>query len=189
MAAFTLDLRKHSGPIPDDKWHGPPNHQWMWKLRLTSTNEDSVPLISSSRLCDMQNLLSEKITLDLSSALQSFVSSPGEMLLKPFHVQEWLDTKTVAVLLLVHSFSTASFLSLGLSINVLNTELCEQPASLAMNLKVSLVIFLDNYQVSSLPHDCIAYRSRLKDHLKASQEFISWLECDTRSLQFLSFLK
>ncbi len=26
---------------------------------------------------------------------------------------------------------------------------------------------LDNCQVSSLPHDCVAYRTRLRDHLKA----------------------
>ncbi len=26
---------------------------------------------------------------------------------------------------------------------------------------------LDNCQVRSLPHDCVAYRTRLRDHLKA----------------------
>ncbi len=30
---------------------------------------------------------------------------------------------------------------------------------------------LDNYQVSSLPHDCVAYRTRLRDHLKLLQVF------------------
>ncbi len=36
--------------------------------------------------------------------------------------------------------------------------------------KVSMVVnghLLDNCQVSSLPHDCVAYRTRLRDHLKA----------------------
>ncbi len=34
---------------------------------------------------------------------------------------------------------------------------------------------LDNCQVSSLPHDCVAYRTRLRDHLKAFAGVLSKL--------------
>ncbi len=55
----------------------------------------------------------------------------------------------------------------------LDTELCEQPASCNELLCLALLVqgvngrLLDNCQVSSLPHDCVAYRTRLRDHLKA----------------------
>ncbi len=54
----------------------------------------------------------------------------------------------------------------------LDTELCEQPASFDLLCFALLVQgvngrLLDNCQVSSLPHDCVAYRTRLRDHLKA----------------------
>ncbi len=55
----------------------------------------------------------------------------------------------------------------------LDTELCEQPASFAMNFCLALLVqgvngrLLDNCQVSSLSHDCVAYRTRLRGHLKA----------------------
>ncbi len=100
-AVLTLDLRKHSGPTPG-RWHGTPNHHWLWEtLHWTSSNVDSVPLLSSSRLRvpwlpkEMQNLLSsENITLDHSAAVQSFLSlAQAETLLTLSVVQEWLDTR------------------------------------------------------------------------------------------------
>ncbi len=50
-----------------------------------------------------------------------------------------------------------------------------EPASLFCNDLLCLALLvqgvngrlLDNCQVSSLPHDCVAYRTRLRDHLKA----------------------
>ncbi len=77
-------------------------------------------------------------------------------------------------LLLVHFFSTTSFPSLRLSINVLGHRAL-WTASLFCNdlLWLALLVqgvngrLLDNCQVSSLPHDCVAYRTRLRDHLKA----------------------
>ncbi len=71
-------------------------------------------------------------------------------------------------------FSTTSFPSLRLSINVLGHRAL-WTASLFCNALLCLALLvqgvngrlLDNCQVSSLPHDCVAYRTRLRDHLKA----------------------
>uniref|UniRef100_A0A6Q2YPH2 Vacuolar proton pump subunit B n=1 Tax=Esox lucius TaxID=8010 RepID=A0A6Q2YPH2_ESOLU len=56
----------------------------------------------------------------------------------------------------------------------LDTELCEQPGSLAMTICVLPYLskgvngrLLDSCQVSSLPHDCVVYRTRLRNHLTA----------------------
>ncbi len=77
-------------------------------------------------------------------------------------------------LLLVHFFSTTSFPSLRLSINVLGDRalwtaslFCNDLLCLALLVQGVNGRLLDNCQVSSLPHDCVAYRTRLRDHLKA----------------------
>ncbi len=76
-------------------------------------------------------------------------------------------------LLLVHFFLPHLFLPFASLLMCLDTELCEQPASFAMTFCLALLVqgvngrLLDNCQVSSLPHDCVAYRTRLRDHLKA----------------------
>ncbi len=76
-------------------------------------------------------------------------------------------------LLLVHFFLPHLFLPFAPLLMCLETELCEQPASLQWPLCLALLVqgvngrLLDNCQVSSLPHDCVAYRTRLRDHLKA----------------------
>ncbi len=77
-------------------------------------------------------------------------------------------------LLLVHFFLPHLFLPFASLLMCLDTELCEQPAFFAMTLLcLALLVqgvngrLLDNCQVSSLPHDCVAYRTRLRDHLKA----------------------
>ncbi len=77
-------------------------------------------------------------------------------------------------LLLVHFFSTTSFPSLRLSINVLGHRalwtaslFCNDLLCLALLVQGVNGRLLDNCQVSSLPHDCVAYRTRLRDHLKA----------------------
>ncbi len=85
-------------------------------------------------------------------------------------------------LLLVHFFSTTSFPSLRPSINVLGDRAL-WTASLFSNdlLCLGLLVqgvngrLLDNCQVSSLPHDCVVYRTRLRDHLKAFAGVLSSL--------------
>ncbi len=77
-------------------------------------------------------------------------------------------------LLLVHFFSTTSFPSLHLSINVLGHRalwtaslFCNDLLCLALLVQGVNGRLLDNCQVCSLPHDYVAYRTRLRDHLKA----------------------
>ncbi len=71
-------------------------------------------------------------------------------------------------------FSTTSFPSLRLSINVLGHRalwtaslFCNDLLCLALLVQGVNGRLLDNCQVSSFPHDCVAYRTRLRDHLKA----------------------
>ncbi len=71
-------------------------------------------------------------------------------------------------------FSTTSFPSLRLSINVLRHRalwtaslFCNDLLCLALLVQGGNGRLLDNCQVSSLPRDCVAYRTRLRDHLKA----------------------
>ncbi len=65
--------------------------------------------------------------------------------------------------LVVHLFLPHFFLPLNFLLTCLDTALCEQPASLAMNVcGFTLLVkgvndcLLDNCQISSLPHDCVA---------------------------------
>ncbi len=74
----------------------------------------------------------------------------------------------------LYTFSTTSFPSLRLSINVLGHRalwtaslFCNDLLCLALLVQGVNGRLLDNCQVSSLPHDCVAYRTRLRDHLKA----------------------
>ncbi len=210
------------------RWHGTPNHHWLWKLYtgpqatwilcLSSLPPDSGTLISKGNA----NLLSpENITLDHSAAVQSFLSlaqarrfwrcllfksglTQGMRQLKPMScirlcvvVLEALTPAAVhslwisptflngfcftilsrvrLSLLLVHFFSTTSFPSLRLSINVLGHRalwtaslFCNDLLCLALLVQgVSMVVFWTTVKSSSLPHDCVAYRTRLRDHLKA----------------------
>ncbi len=206
-------------------WHPKPSLT-VETLHWTSSNVDSVPLLSSSRLWTLISKGNAKFTFirehnfgPLSSSPVLFVFSPGETLLTLSVVQEWLDTRNATAethvlytsvrsgswstdsscsplfvnsptflngfcftilsrvqlsLLLVHFFLPHLFLPFASLLMCLDTELCEQPASFAMTFcvlpslcKVSMVVFWTNCQVSSLPHDCVAYRTRLRDHLKA----------------------
>ena len=95
------------------------------------------------------------------------------------HIFEWALFHNplqgaVISLLLVHCFLPHLFLPFAALLICLDTELCEQPASLGNYLLcLALLVqgvngcLLDNCQVSSLPHDCVAYRTRLRDHFKA----------------------
>ncbi len=74
----------------------------------------------------------------------------------------------------LYTFSTTYFPSLRLSINVLGHRalwtaslFCNDLLCLALLVQGVNGRLLDNCQVSSLLHDCVAYRTRLRDHLKA----------------------
>ncbi len=66
--------------------------------------------------------------------------------------------------LVVHLFLPHFLLPLNFLLTCLDTALCEQSASLAMNVCLWLTLLvkgvndclLDNCQISSLPHDCVA---------------------------------
>ncbi len=85
---LTVDFRKHSGRNTS-RWHGSPNHHWLWKLHTgPSNNMDSVPLRSSSRLWDLDFQINAICTFiwkedfgPLSNSPVRFLRSPGKMFL------------------------------------------------------------------------------------------------------------
>ncbi len=225
MAVLTLDLRKHSG-TNTSRWHGTPNHHWLWKLYtgpqatwilcLSSLPPDSGTLISKGNA--KFTFIREHNFGPLSSSPVLFVFSSGETLLTLSVVQEWLDTRNATaethvlhtsvrsgswstdsscsplfvnlphifewvlfhnplqgavILLLVHFFLPHLFLPFASLLMCLDTALwtaslfCNDLLCLALLVQGVNGRLLDNCQVSSLPHDCVAYRTRLRDHLKA----------------------
>ncbi len=209
------------------RWHGTPNHHWLWKLHtgpqatwilcLSSLPPDSGTLISKGNA--KFTFIREHNFGPLSSSPVLFVFSPGGTVLMLSVVQEWLDTRNATAethvlhtsvrsgsgstdsscsplfvnlphifeWVLFHNplqgavipiactiFSTTSFPSLRFSINVLGHRalwtaslFCNDLLCLALLVQGVNGRLLDNCQVSSLPHDCVAYRTRLRDHLKA----------------------
>ncbi len=158
------------------RWHGTPNHHWLWKLYtgpqatwilcLSSLPPDSGTLISKGNA---------KFTFIREHNFGPLSSSPVETLLTLSVVQEWLDTRNATAethvlhtsvrsgswstdsscsplfvnlphifeWVLFHNplqgavipiactlFSTTSFLPFASLLMCLDTELCEQPASL-----------------------------------------------------------
>ncbi len=94
------------------------------------------------------------------------------------HIFEWVlfhnPLQGAVIPIACTLFSTTSFPSLRLSINVLGhgalwtaSLFCNDLLCLALLVQGVNGRLLDNCQVSSLPHDCVAYRTRLRDHLKA----------------------
>ncbi len=94
------------------------------------------------------------------------------------HIFEWVlfhnPLQGAVIPIACTLFSTTSFPSLRLSINVLGHRalwtvslFCNDLLCLALLGEGVNGCLLDNCQLSSLPHDCVAYRTRLRDHLKA----------------------
>ncbi len=94
------------------------------------------------------------------------------------HIFEWVlfhnPLQGAVIPIACTLFSTTSFPSLRLSINVLGHRalwtaslFCNDLLCLALLVQGVNGRLLDNCQVSSLPRDCVAYRTRLRDHLKA----------------------
>ncbi len=111
-----------------------------------------------------------KIKVWFSSCSPLFVNLP--------HIFEWVlfhnPLQGAVIPIACTLFSTTSFPSLRPSINVLGHRalwtaslFCNDLLCLALLVQGVNGRLLDNCQVSSLPHDCVAYRTRLRDHLKA----------------------
>ncbi len=132
----------------------------LFKSGLTQGMQQLKPM-SCIRLC--------VVVLD-SSCSPLFVNLP--------HIFEWVlfhnPLQGAVIPIACTLFSTTSFPSLRLSINVLGHRalwtaslFCNDLLCLALLVQGVNGRLLDNCQVSSLPHDCVAYRTRLRDHLKA----------------------
>ncbi len=84
------------------RWHGSPNHHWLETSHWTSSNMDSVPLHSSSRLWNLDFQMKSYIFFYLKRGLwtteQQFsgpgilILIPGKMLLTLFLFQKWLGS-------------------------------------------------------------------------------------------------
>ncbi len=173
-AVLTLDLRKHSGPTPaDDMAPQTITDCGNFTLDLKQRGFCASPLFLQTLgprfPKEMQNLLSsENITLDHSAAVQSFLSlAQARRFWRCLLFKSGLTQG-------MRQLSTTSFPSLRLSINVLGHRalwtaslFCNDLLCLALLVQGVNGRLLNNCQVSSLPHDCVAYRTRLRDHLKA----------------------
>ncbi len=69
MATLTVDFRKHSGPTPADDYSSPKSSLTVETSHWTPSNLDSVPLLSSSRLWDLDFQMKCKIYFHLKRGL------------------------------------------------------------------------------------------------------------------------
>ncbi len=133
--------------------------EWLWHKECDSWN----PCLSYT------SVRSGSWSTD-SSCSPLFVNLP--------HIFEWVlfhnPLQGAVIPIACTLFSTTSFPSLRLSINVLGHRalwtaslFCNDLLCLALLVQGVNGYLLDNCQLSSLPHDCVAYRTRLRDHLKA----------------------
>jgi len=130
-------------------------------------------------------------------------SSLSPLLVKLPQIIEWplLDNpfKAAVIPVACAPFPTTLFPSTQLSMNMLGYSTLWTASFFSNDLLwLTLLVegvndcLLDNCQVSSLPHDCVAYWTRLRDHLKAQETFAGVLsslddECDSVSLQSWTF--
>ncbi len=119
---------------------------------------------------DTRNATAETHVLHTSvrSGSWSTDSSCSPLFVNIPHIFEWVlfhnPLQGAVIPIACTLFSTTSFPSLCLSINVLGYRAL-WTASLFCNDLLCLALLVS--AVSSLPHDCVAYRTRLRDHLKA----------------------
>ncbi len=129
---------------------------------------------------DTRNATAETHVLHTSvrSGSWSTDSSCSPLFVNLPHIFEWVlfhnPLQGAVIPIACTLFSTTSFPSLRPSINVLGHRalwtaslFCNDLLCLALLVQGVNGRLLDNCQVSSLPHDCVAYRTRLRDHLKA----------------------
>ncbi len=98
LAALTVDFRKHVDQHQQKTWQ-PKSSLTVETSHWTSSNMDSVPLHSSSRLWDLDFQMKCKIYFHLKRGLWTteqspvlFLHSPGKMLLTLSLVQKWLGS-------------------------------------------------------------------------------------------------
>ncbi len=149
-------------------------------LFVFSLGETLLTLSVVQEWLDTRNATAETHVLHTSvrSGSWSTDSSCSPLFVNLPHIFEWVlfhnPLQGAVIPIACTLFSTTSFPSLRLSINVLGHRAL-WTASLFCNDRLCLALLvqgvngrlLDNCQVSSLPHDCVAYRTRLRDHLKA----------------------
>ncbi len=149
-------------------------------LFVFSPGETLLTLSVVQEWLDTRNATAETHVLHTSvrSGSWSTDSSCSPLFVNLPHIFEWVlfhnPLQGVVIPIACTLFSTTSFPSLRLSINVLGHRalwtaslFCNDLLCLALLVKGVNSRLLDNCQVSSLPHDCVAYRTRLRDHLKA----------------------
>ncbi len=149
-------------------------------LFVFSPGETLLTLSVVQEWLDTRNATAETHVLHTSvrSGSWSTDSSCSPLFVNLPHIFEWVlfhnPLQGAIIPIACTLFSTTSFPSLRLSINVLGHRalwtaslFCNDLLCLALLVQGVNGRLLDNCQVSSLPHDCVAYRTRLRDHLKA----------------------
>ncbi len=148
-------------------------------LFVFSPGETLLTLSVVQEWLDTRNATAETHVLHTSvrSGSWSTDSSCSPLFVNLPHIFEWVlfnnPLQGAVIPIACTLFSTTSFPSLRLSINVLGHR-AMWTASLFCNYLLCLALLvqgvngrlLDNCQVSSLPYDCVAYITRLRDHLK-----------------------
>ncbi len=135
-------------------------------------------LFKSGLTQGMRQLKPMSWILSVRSGSWSTDSSCSPLFVNLPHIFEWVlfhnPLQGAVIPIACTLFSTTSFPSLRLSIYVLGHRalwtaslFCNDLLCLALLVQGVNGRLLDNCQVSSLPHDCVAYRTRLRDHLKA----------------------
>ncbi len=180
ITIYSTSLRSH-GSRPRPTRHnnfGPFSSSPV--LFVFSPGETLLTLSVVQEWLDTRNATAETHVLHTSvhSGSWSTDSSCSPLFVNLPHIFEWVlfhnPLQGAAIPIACTLFSTTSFPSLRLSINVLGHRalwtaslFCNDLLCLALLVQGVNGRLLDNCQISCLPHDCVAYRTRLRDHLKA----------------------